>query len=149
VPSAARVSATQSPERPATQSPERPAYPFHDPKKEEESGNRFLPFNWTTATNPYAAADAHDVFWKPDGTIEVLNGFKVELEKNFPNVDIASGLAIVAGETKSGAVVGTDLKQRIRRKFGYLNNDEKGKDRRAQTPRKPAKPANPWSTANR
>jgi hypothetical protein len=89
-----------------------------------------LPFNWATALNPSSAEDAHDVCWRDDGTIEVNNGFKVELQASFPNVDLTSGLAIVAGEARTDEV-GTDLKRRIRRKFGYLQNDEHGRDRRA------------------
>jgi hypothetical protein len=126
------LSQTHPVQQGATHPVEQGAYPFHDPNKKEEEGggNKFLPFNWATALNPSSAEDAHDVCWRDDGTIEVNNGFKVELQASFPNVDLTSGLAIVAGEARTDEV-GTDLKRRIRRKFGYLQNDEHGRDRRA------------------
>ncbi len=143
-----RLSAGHPVERSATHPVQRGTYPFHDPSQEERGGeappaNRFVPINWKTALNADTAQDAHDVFWKPDGTIGVQNGFKVDLETAFPSVDLGSGLAIVAGEAPRSEV-GTDLKRRIRRKFGYLQNDERGRDRRAVAVRKAAtKPAKP------
>lgn len=137
----------------ATHPVQRGTYPFHNPSHKDsqggdttrprESANRFVPVNWQTALNPQAAEDAHDVFWNPDGTLCVQNGFKVELESTFPGVNLVSGLAIVAGEARRDEV-GTDLKRRIRRKFGYLQNDELGRDRRSAAARKSAtKPFKP------
>lgn len=122
-------------------------YPFNDPSQNKQEGqNKFVPVNWRTALNPHAAADAQDVFWVDGCRIEVMNGFKVELERDFPNVDLIAGLSAVAGETTPD-VVGTDLKRRVRRRFGYLQNDEKNRDRRhantvkAKNPTKPFKPS--------
>jgi hypothetical protein len=137
----------------ATHPVQRGTYPFHDPSHKDSQGgdtarpregaNRFVPINWQTALNGQTAEDAHDVFWNPDGTLCVQNGFKVELESTFPSVNLVSGLAIVAGEARRDEV-GTDLKRRIRRKFGYLQNDELGRDRRSTTARKAAsKPFKP------
>lgn len=128
--------ATQAVERTATQAVERTTYPFLDPlppqsarAKEPPTENKFVPVNWNTALNPYSAADAQDAFWVDGCKIEVVNGFKAELLRDFPNVNLIAGLSATAGEA-TPSVVGTELKRRIRRKFGYLQNDETGKDRR-------------------
>ena len=133
-----RASSTGHPVEPGATHPVQPGtYPFHIHSKKEggeqarppAQKNEFVPVNWTTALNSYASEDANDVFWVDGCRIEVINGFKLELQRDFPNVDIISGLSIVAGEAKPH-VVGTDLKARIRRKFGYLNNEERNRDRR-------------------
>lgn len=110
-------------------------YPFLDPDSppkgksaDEEPANKFVPFNWKML-NQNQVEDAHDIGWNAAGMLEVRNGFKVELETIFPNVDLMSGLAIVSGEAMPHEGP-TDLKKRIRRKFGYLNNEEKNKDAR-------------------
>lgn len=136
-PSAPGHQTTQAVERTATQAVERTTYPFLDPlppqsarAKEAGSGsNKFVPVNWHTTLNPYSAADAEDAFWVDGCKIEVVNGFKAELLRDFPNVNLIAGLSATAGEANP-SVVGTELKRRIRRKFGYLQNDETGKDRR-------------------
>ena len=126
--------------RPAQGGPTHPskggAYPFLDPlppqnarAKEPPTENKFVPVNWNTTLNPYSAADAQDAFWVDGCKIEVVNGFKAELLRDFPNVNLIAGLSATAGEA-TPSVVGTELKRRIRRKFGYLQNDETGKDRR-------------------
>lgn len=113
-------------------------YPFLDPDSpppkepsEDVPANRFVPFSWKGLLNPQQAADAHDVGWTDGGLLEARNGFRVELETLFPHVDIVSGLAIVSGEAMPHEGP-TDLKRRIRKKFGYLNNEERNKDRRAK-----------------
>jgi hypothetical protein len=74
-------------------------------------------------------AETSDVCWTRDGRIEVANGFKGGLQADFPGVNLTDGLAIVAGEQ-----IGDDGKPRahglklmgaIRRKFGYLANDNR------------------------
>jgi hypothetical protein len=65
-----------------------------------QPNNRFEPVDWNTALNPTAPFDAQDVFWVDRCRIEIMNGFKRDLEKTFPTVDVAAGLAIVpSGET--------------------------------------------------
>ncbi len=120
------------------------AYPFHIQEEEKKEGadappppktkNQFVGVNWTSALNPYSAADAEDVFWVDDCKIQVVNGFKHELEEQFPNVNLMAGLSIVAGEALP-TETGTALKRRIRRKFGYLQNEEGNRDRRAKEAR--------------
>ena len=93
-----RLSQTHPVQGGATHPVQRGAYPFHNHPKEREEGadapppvkNTFVGIGWNSNLNPYSAADAADVFWKEDGQIEVVNGFKKELEDLFPNVDLRS-----------------------------------------------------------
>lgn len=148
-PSKGRLLETHPVQGGATHPVERGAYPFLTHSKEREEGadapppvkNTFVGIGWSNL-NPYSAADAEDVFWKDDGQLEVVNGFKTELQELFPNVDLRSGLAIVAGEAMP-TETGTNLKKRIRRRFGYLQNEEKNRDRRAASRAKSAAPSAP------
>jgi hypothetical protein len=116
-----------------THPPKPGTYPINDPIPKQGGQNQFVPLNWKTTLNTHAAADASDVFWVDGCKIEVVNGFKVELQNDFPNVDLIAGLSAVAGEI-TPRTVGTELKRSVRRKFGYMQNDEKNRDRRhAQT----------------
>lgn len=93
------------------------------------------------ALNPDGYAAAQDVRWTPDGKIEVFNGFKDELRKFFPDVEMSDGLSIVAGEhiDQRGRPTadGLRLMAAIRRKFGYLQNEHRGKNRRYKAASKP------------
>lgn len=134
-PQEGRLSRGRPSEGDAGRPSERDTYPFPIPSSSTSEGtppkNTFVPFGWKGLLNPQQAADAHDIGWTPDGMLEARNGFKIELETYFPNVDLASGLAIVSGEALPHEGP-TELKKRVRRRFGYLNNEEKNRDRRAQ-----------------
>ena len=64
-----------------------------------------------------------------------------ELARKFPRVNLATGLAIVQAEIGDacGRLSAIEVKNRIIRKFGYLESDECGKDRRYQK-----RAAEPW-----
>lgn len=95
-----------------------------------------------------------DVGWRADGTITVMNGFKAQLAECFPRVSLIAGLAAVAGEVgpakdRTPAKV---LKTQILRRFGYLEQDENGKDRRAAArypAGQPAQPRKDWREEKR
>lgn len=75
----------------------------------------------------------HDVGWAADnGQLVVMNGFVAELNKLFPRVDVAVGLQLVEasiGDAKK-RMPAKQVKERIIWKFGHLEHDERGKDRR-------------------
>ena len=83
---------------------------------------------------PAAAASVEDVRWLSNGRIEASSSFRAELAKDFPHVDLDSGLAIASGEALPDDT-GTALKRRIRRRFGYLNNEEMQRIKRAEAAR--------------
>jgi len=69
-----------------------------------------------------------DARWTNDDRIEVLNGFKAELLRDFPHVDLDLGLIQVAAETDRRS----NLKKAILRKFSMIEQIERSKDRRYQ-----------------
>ena len=66
---------------------------------------------------------AQDQIWKtPTGLLEVSGGFKEELVREFPDVDLKCGLATAAPNvaTEHGAL---RCMQSVRRQFGYMQQD--------------------------
>lgn len=92
------------------------------------------PPSWAAAISPAEIAAQRDVFWAASGALKVSNEYAAELARDFPRAALTAGLAIVQsdiGEAKS-RMSATEVKNRIIRRFGFIESDERGRDRRHQ-----------------
>jgi hypothetical protein len=89
----------------------------------------------------------HDVGWTENGTLVAMNGFEVQLMRDFPRVNLTAGLAAATGNqlpAKSKATA-KQLKGAILRQFGFMEQDEASRDRRAAArPQLPAPQVPNW-----
>ena len=84
----------------------------------------------------------HDVAWAEDGNLMVMNGFEAELLRDFPRVNLTAGLAAATGDQLPSKDRSTakQVKAAIIRRFGFMEQDESGKDRRAAARQAAASP---------
>lgn len=78
-----------------------------------------------------------DVGWTAGGGVTVMNGFKAALLRDFPRVQLTAALAVVTGEQlpAKDRTSATQLKGAIIRRFGFMEQDEAGRERRAASAR--------------
>ena len=102
------------------------------------------PTHWAynAAFDPEERKAQLDVGWTEDGTLVAMNGFEGQLLRDFPRVNLTAGLAAAAGNQlpAKGTATAKQVKGAILRQFGFMEQDEAGRDRRAAA-RQSATPA--------
>lgn len=138
----------------ASEGPEQyKVYKDIDPPTNAGARETANPKNWgySAALDAEERRAQQDVAWCVDGTIAVMNGFEAELARSFPRVNVTAGLAAVAGEQgpAKDRTSAKTLKLAILRRFGYMEQDESGRDRRAAARQGAASGSRqPWETSS-
>ncbi len=74
-----------------------------------------------------------DVGWTEESTIIAMNGFEAQLLRDFPRVNFVAGLAAATGNQlpAKDKTTAKQVKAAVIRQFGFMEQDEAGRDRRA------------------